>query len=65
MDKGILQQLEMKRQMMIESGIEHGLQNEKTIQLSRQLDQLINEFDEQRYNGTIMAQRFGKNAYSN
>ena len=49
MDKDILRQLEKKRQLMIASGIEHGLLNKKTIQLSKQVDYLINAFDATRF----------------
>lgn len=49
MDKDILRQLEKKRQLMIASGIEHGLLNQKTIQLSKQVDHLINAFDATRF----------------
>ena len=37
MDKGILKQLEQTRELMIESGLENGFQNPKTIQLSKQV----------------------------
>ena len=45
MDKGILNQLEQMRELMIESGLKHGFQNAKTIQLSKRLDELLNEYD--------------------
>ncbi|MCP1143854.1 aspartyl-phosphate phosphatase Spo0E family protein [Lysinibacillus endophyticus] len=47
MDKNLLKKLEQKRQMMIESGMVNGLQNPKTIRLSKQLDQLMNQFEGQ------------------
>lgn len=49
MDKDILRQLELKRQLMIASGIEHGFLNKKTIHLSKQVDRLINAFDAERF----------------
>ncbi|MGN4126452.1 Spo0E family sporulation regulatory protein-aspartic acid phosphatase [Lysinibacillus sphaericus] len=36
--------MEQTREMMIRSGVENGLQNAKTIQLSRRLDQLMNTY---------------------
>ena len=45
MDKNLLKKLEQKRQMMIESGIVNGLQNPKTIRLSKQLDRLMNQYE--------------------
>lgn len=45
MDKGILKQLEQTRELMIESGLKYGFQNTKTIQLSKRLDELLNEYD--------------------
>ena len=45
MGKDLLKELEKKRQLMIQSGIEYGLQNPKTIQLSKELDRLMNEFE--------------------
>lgn len=49
MEKDILRQLELTRQLMIASGLENGLLNKKTIQLSEKVDQLINEFDAKRF----------------
>jgi len=43
--KDLLKELEKKRQLMIQSGIEYGLQNPKTIRISKELDLLMNEFD--------------------
>ncbi|AHN20693.1 aspartyl-phosphate phosphatase Spo0E family protein [Lysinibacillus sphaericus] len=40
----LLKQMEQTREMMIRSGVENGLQNAKTIQLSRRLDQLMNTY---------------------
>ena len=42
----LLQQIELKRQLMIQSGMEHGLQSQKTLQLSKQVDQLMNQFEQ-------------------
>ncbi|MER2105379.1 MAG: aspartyl-phosphate phosphatase Spo0E family protein [Solibacillus sp.] len=49
MEKDILRQLEIKRQLMIASGIKNGFSNKKTIQLSEQVDRLINAFDAKRF----------------
>ncbi|MER1984570.1 MAG: aspartyl-phosphate phosphatase Spo0E family protein [Solibacillus sp.] len=49
MEKEILRQLEIKRQLMIASGIKNGFSNKKTIQLSEQVDRLINAFDAKRF----------------
>ncbi|RKJ35333.1 aspartyl-phosphate phosphatase Spo0E family protein [Butyricicoccus sp. 1XD8-22] len=46
MEKDTLNKLEQKRKMMIQSGIENGLQNPKTLRLSRQLDKLMNQYDQ-------------------
>ena len=61
--KTILQELEVKRQMMIKSGLENGLQSQKTINLSRQVDQLMNAFDEQQYNKMIINEPIIKNFF--
>ncbi|WP_431029306.1 aspartyl-phosphate phosphatase Spo0E family protein [Lysinibacillus sp. LZ02] len=45
MEKGILEQLEQMRALMIQSGMKHGFGNAKTIQLSKRLDELLNEYD--------------------
>ncbi|MFC7685601.1 aspartyl-phosphate phosphatase Spo0E family protein [Ureibacillus sp. GCM10028918] len=45
MAKDLLKELEKKRQLMIQSGIEYGLQNPETIRISKELDHLINEFE--------------------
>ncbi|MEK4228548.1 aspartyl-phosphate phosphatase Spo0E family protein [Solibacillus sp. FSL H8-0538] len=65
MEKGILQQLEFQRHLMIKSGLENGLQSEKTILLSRQLDLIINAYDAQKYRTKIIDQPDKKNSYSN
>lgn len=45
MKRDTLKKLEMKRRLMIQSGIENGLQNPKTIRLSRELDRIMNEYE--------------------
>ncbi|MCM3386578.1 aspartyl-phosphate phosphatase Spo0E family protein [Ureibacillus chungkukjangi] len=45
MGKDLLKELEKKRQLMIQTGIEYGLQNPKTIRISKELDRLMNEYD--------------------
>lgn len=47
LDDAILKALEAKRQLMIKSGIENGLQSRETIILSKQVDRLINAFTKQ------------------
>ena len=47
MNKEALDKLELKRELMIQSGIENGLQNPKTIRLSRELDQMMNQFEDE------------------
>ena len=54
MGKAILQQLELRRQMMIDCGLQYGFQNEKTIRLSRQLDRLINLYEQQQQQETTL-----------
>lgn len=46
MGKSLLKKLEQTRQLMIESGMENGLQNPKTIRLSKKLDRLMNQIDD-------------------
>ncbi|MCT6924133.1 MULTISPECIES: aspartyl-phosphate phosphatase Spo0E family protein [Bacillales] len=53
MDDGILKQLERTRELMIRSGIENGLRNAKTIRLSKQLDRLMNKYEEQKQQNKI------------
>ncbi|QBK25463.1 aspartyl-phosphate phosphatase Spo0E family protein [Ureibacillus thermophilus] len=43
----LLIQLEHLREKMIRSGLEHGLQSKKTIQLSKQLDKIIDQYVQQ------------------
>ncbi|PYF06488.1 aspartyl-phosphate phosphatase Spo0E family protein [Ureibacillus chungkukjangi] len=45
MGKDLLKELESKRQLMIQTGIEYGLQNPRTIRISKELDRLMNEYD--------------------
>ncbi|WP_342463129.1 aspartyl-phosphate phosphatase Spo0E family protein [Ureibacillus sp. FSL K6-8385] len=40
----LLTQLEHVREKMIRSGLENGLQSPKTLRLSRELDQIINQY---------------------
>ena len=47
MEDKLLRKLEQTRRLMIQSGIEHGLQNPKTIALSKRLDKLMNKYDQQ------------------
>lgn len=49
MENSLLKKLEQTRQLMIESGMENGLQNPKTIRLSKRLDQLMNQYDDENY----------------
>ena len=53
MEKNLLKKLEQTRQLMIESGIENGLQNPKTIRLSKRLDQLMNQYDGENENVAV------------
>jgi len=41
----LLRKLESKRKLMIQSGMENGLQNNKTIRLSRELDRIMNQYE--------------------
>jgi len=57
-----LEQLELLREKMIETGMQYGLQDAKTIKISRQLDALLNEyanFEKVEYN----SMRIEKNIY--
>ncbi|RUL51850.1 MULTISPECIES: aspartyl-phosphate phosphatase Spo0E family protein [Lysinibacillus] len=47
MGRNLLKKLEETRQLMIESGMENGLQNPKTIRLSKKLDRLMNQIDDE------------------
>ena len=44
-DEALLHQIELKRQLMIQSGIEHGLHSKQTLYLSKQVDYLMNKFN--------------------
>lgn len=48
MSRMILYKMEKTRELMIKSGIENGLQNVKTIRLSRKLDELLNLYDKEK-----------------
>lgn len=45
-DESLLHQIEIKRQLMIQSGIENGLQSNQTLCLSEQVDHLMNKFNQ-------------------
>lgn len=45
-DEVLLAKIEIKRQQMIRSGLENGLQSGKTIQLSKQVDHLMNTYEQ-------------------
>ncbi|CAM5189934.1 Spo0E like sporulation regulatory protein OS=Ureibacillus acetophenoni OX=614649 GN=SAMN05877842_101287 PE=4 SV=1 [Ureibacillus acetophenoni] len=45
MKSELLRKLESKRKLMIQSGMENGLQNNKTIRLSRELDRIMNQYE--------------------
>ena len=49
MDDTLLNELELKRQLMIKSGLEKGLQSHETLHLSEQVDRLINAFEEKQH----------------
>lgn len=44
----LLLEIEEKRKQMIQSGLENGLRSDKTLQLSVQVDNLMNAFDQSR-----------------
>lgn len=44
MGRRCLEQVELLREKMIKTGMEFGLQDAKTIKISRQLDELLNEY---------------------
>lgn len=44
-DEMLLVEIELKRQQMIQSGLENGLQSDKTLELSKQVDHLMNAFE--------------------
>ena len=45
-DRALLIEIELKRKQMIQSGLENGLQSDITLQLSKQVDRLMNAFDQ-------------------
>ena len=49
MDDALLDELELKRQLMIKTGIEKGLQSHETLYLSEQVDRLINAIEERQH----------------
>ncbi|WP_083995187.1 aspartyl-phosphate phosphatase Spo0E family protein [Caryophanon latum] len=46
--ENLLTRIEAMRAKMIEAGIVYGFRHEKTIQLSRQVDELLNAYDSER-----------------
>lgn len=46
LDDGLLQQIELTRKLMIQSGIENGLHSHKTLSLSKRVDYLMNKFNQ-------------------
>ena len=59
-DRALLIEIELKRKQMIQSGLENGLQSDITLQLSMQVDRLINAF-EQSQNAKIMLHMTNEN----
>lgn len=47
-DEALLLEIEEKRKQMIQSGMENGLQSDITLQLSEQVDRLMNAFNQSR-----------------
>ena len=54
LDDGLLQQIESTRKLMIQSGIENGLHSRKTLRLSKQVDYLMNKFNQYYQNNLII-----------
>lgn len=54
LNDGLLQQIELTRQLMIQSGIENGLHSRKTLSLSKQVDYLMNKFNQYYQNNLII-----------
>ena len=57
-----LEQMEQLREKMIKTGLQYGLQNDETIKVSRQLDELLNQytnFEDAEYSSMSV----GKNYY--
>ena len=61
-DKALLIEIELKRKQMIQSGLENGLQSDITLELSMQVDRLINAF-EQSQNAKIMLHMTNENNF--
>ena len=57
----LLEQLEVLREKMIKTGLEQGLQNMETIKISKQLDDLLNEYErlQEPPNDSASDERFG------
>ena len=49
LDEALLSEIESTRQLMIQSGIENGLQSNKTLLLSKRVDRLMNAFEQHQY----------------
>ncbi|WP_096550541.1 aspartyl-phosphate phosphatase Spo0E family protein [Ureibacillus thermosphaericus] len=49
--------LEYVREKMIRSGLENGLQSPKTIRLSKQLDQILNQYQKHEKSPLIMTKK--------
>lgn len=47
-NEALLLEIEEKRKQMIQSGLENGLRSDKTLQLSVQVDNLMNAFNQSR-----------------
>lgn len=62
LDDALLIELEMKRKLMIKSGIENGLQSQETLRLSEQVDCLMNTFEKKKkfYGLVHVKKRFKK-----
>ncbi|MEE1131900.1 MAG: aspartyl-phosphate phosphatase Spo0E family protein [Caryophanon sp.] len=43
--ENLLTKIETMREKMIEAGVAYGFRHEKTIQLSKQMDELLNAYD--------------------
>ncbi len=44
------ERIELIRMKMIQSGIQRGLDDKKTVRLSEQLDQILNKYEAKAYN---------------
>ncbi|WP_339197928.1 aspartyl-phosphate phosphatase Spo0E family protein [Solibacillus sp. FSL R5-0449] len=47
-NEALLLEIEKKREQMIQSGLENGLRSHKTLELSIQVDNLMNAFNQSR-----------------